>query len=169
MKEFVIPFIGLKTGKHTFAFELGPSFFEAFESDLLEGPELKVHLELEKSSNMLVLSLSSTGVSHTLCDRCGGDLDFKLETHERIIVKFGDESYGDNEEIIVLHPGAYELDVSHIIYEMVIMGLPARRTHARPELCDQEALKRLSKLKREDEDIEEPGDPRWDALKNIRN
>lgn len=167
MKEFVIPFTGLKTGGHTYDFEIGKSFFEAYESDLLEAPEFKVHLELEKSSNMLVLNFTATGVSHTQCDRCGSPLDVELVTAERIVVKFGDNPTADDEGIIVLHHSDYEIDVSQIIYEMIVIAMPAKRVHARPELCDQEALKRLSEL--EKEDLEEPGDPRWDALKNLRN
>ncbi len=167
MKEFVIPFLGLKTGKHTYDFEIGQSFFEAFESDSLEKPSIEVRLELEKMSNMLVLNLSAKGVSHTICDRCGGDLDMDIESHERIIVKFGDEPYGDTDGIIMLNPGAYEIDVSIPIYEMLILNLPTRHIHPRTDLCDREALKRLSDF--ENDDNEQTGDPRWDALKKLKN
>lgn len=167
MKEFVIPFLGLKTGKHTYDFEIDQSFFEAFESDLLENPSIQVRLELDKMSNMLVLDLSAKGVSHTICDRCGGDLDMDIETHERIIVKFGEEPYGDTDEIIMLDSGAYEIDVSLSIYEMLILNLPARHIHPHTNLCDREALKRLSEF--EHDETEQTGDPRWEALKKLRN
>ncbi len=46
--EFLIPFVGLKIGKHLFDFEVGNSFFESMEYSIIEQGNVKVTLELDK-------------------------------------------------------------------------------------------------------------------------
>jgi uncharacterized metal-binding protein YceD (DUF177 family) len=166
MKEFVIPFFGLKEGKHTYKFNIDRSFFEAFESTLLEDAAIEVILEFEKMSNMLVLSFDANGSTHIPCDRCGDFFDMPVDASERLIVKFGDEPFEQTDEIIVLEHDQHEIDVSQEIYEMLILSLPRKRVHARKKDCNQEALNRLGSNK---SDKENTIDPRWEALKKLKN
>lgn len=165
MKEFVIPFFGLKEGKHKFKFDVGRSFFEAFENSLLDDGEISVTLDLEKMSNMLILQFKAKGSTRVSCDRCGDDFDLPIKTSERLIVKFGEEDFEQTEEIIVLHRDAHEIDVSQEIYEMLVLSLPNKRVHPRKSDCNAEAIERLNSFKsNEDTNI----DPRWDALKKLK-
>lgn len=75
MKEFIIPFFGLKEGKHEFSFVIGQAFFEAFENSLLDDADVTVKLELEKLSTMLILNFKAKGTTRVSCDRCGDDFD----------------------------------------------------------------------------------------------
>jgi hypothetical protein len=45
MKEFTIPFLGLKHGRHVFTFEVKDKFFEAF--DFSEIHKADFHLEVD--------------------------------------------------------------------------------------------------------------------------
>ena len=48
MGEYVIPFVGLKTGIHTYEFDVDDTFFEGFEYSIIEKGKVHVKLELEK-------------------------------------------------------------------------------------------------------------------------
>ena len=52
--EYVIPFVGLKTGVHTYEFEIGDAFFEGFEYSIIQKAKVHVKLELEKKETMLI-------------------------------------------------------------------------------------------------------------------
>lgn len=165
MKEYVIPIYGLKPGKHHYDFEIDQSFFEVFESELLRDADLKVSLDLEKSSNMIQLYFSANGNGTVDCDRCGDDMTISLTCSEKVIVKFSEEPSPDEDEIIVLAPSEHELDVSRRIYEMIVLNMPTKRVHEKIEDCNQEAIKRLSTIEdRESDDI----DPRWEALRKLK-
>lgn len=165
MKEFIIPFFGLKEGKHEFKFIIGQSFFEAFENSLLDDADVTVKLNLEKLSTMLILNFKAKGTTRVSCDRCGDDFDLPINTSHKLIVKFGEEAFEQTDDIVVLHHDAHDFDVSQEIYEMLVLSLPNKRVHARKSDCNQEAIELLKSFKSNEE---ENTDPRWDALKKLK-
>ncbi len=48
--EFLIPFIGLKLGKHQFDFNINKTFFEDFDYHEFENCDIKVAVVLEKKA-----------------------------------------------------------------------------------------------------------------------
>ena len=48
LTEFVLPFIGLKDGKHIFEFDIDTTFFNAFEFNDFDRPAIKVKLLFDK-------------------------------------------------------------------------------------------------------------------------
>jgi uncharacterized metal-binding protein YceD (DUF177 family) len=97
----------------------------------------------------------------------------------KLLVRFGDTYNNDNEELLVLPFGEFELDIAQYIYEMIALSVPLRRVH--PGVQDgslkTEALERLKELILEEhkdevdednkKDKEENIDPRWDKLKQL--
>ena len=66
--EFLIPFVGLKLGKHQFEFQINKEFFEDYGYDEFESCDIKVNLVLEKKSTMLELHFKHKGTVHVPCD-----------------------------------------------------------------------------------------------------
>jgi hypothetical protein len=54
--EFLIPFIGLKLGKHQFEYQISKEFFDNFDYDEFESANIKVNVAFEKKSTMLELN-----------------------------------------------------------------------------------------------------------------
>ena len=52
-KEFIIPFVGLKLGKHQFEYQINNSVFEIFDFSEFEKSNIKVNVVLEKKANLL--------------------------------------------------------------------------------------------------------------------
>ena len=164
--RMIIVFSGLKEGVHHFEIKVTPEFFEQFEYSLIHEAFVKVNVELEKKSNMLLFDIEFNGEIITPCDRCTEDMSVPVEGEEHLIVKFGNET-SDKDEIIFIDENAYEIDLSQQIYEYINLLLPERNVHKKQKDCNQTVLEKLKKLSVK-EDPEE-NDPRWDALKNLKN
>ena len=52
LKEFIIPFIGLKLGKHSFDFKINKTFFEYFEYEDFNNSEIDLDVLLIKKNTM---------------------------------------------------------------------------------------------------------------------
>jgi uncharacterized metal-binding protein YceD (DUF177 family) len=91
----------------------------------------------------------------------------------KLIVRFGEEFNNDNEELLILPHGEFEIDIAQFIYEMIVLSVPLRRVH--PGIKDgtlkTEALTKLNELKvkeiKEENKEKENIDPRWDKLKQL--
>ena len=51
-KEFLIPFIGLKPGKHHFEYHINNTFFEIFDYHEFNNSNIKVNVVLEKKNTL---------------------------------------------------------------------------------------------------------------------
>jgi uncharacterized metal-binding protein YceD (DUF177 family) len=173
-KEFLIPFVGLKQGKHQFEFEINKAFFDDFGFDEYNDVNVKVNLVLEKKITMLELSFKHKGTVNVPCDTTNEDFDLPIKGKLNLLVKFGDEFNNDHDEILILPHGEYQVDVSQYIYEMIILSVPSKRIH--PGVKDgtvaADILDKLNELspkeeQKEVEETKENTDPRWDELKKL--
>lgn len=175
LKAFTIPFVGLKQGKHQFEFDIDNEFFEHFEYDEFNGANVKVDLILEKKSTMLELTFKASGTVNLNCDLTNEPFDQPIESGLFLVVKFGEEYNDDNEDLLILPHGEYEINVQQYIYELIVLAVPSKRVHPgvingslQSEVLDK--LEELSpKENKETKEKEEDIDPRWNKLKNLLN
>jgi len=174
LKQFSIPFTGLKLGKHQFDFEIDKSFFDAFEYSLVKDGALKTTLELDKQETMLILNFHIWGTIQLNCDKCLAEFGQPIDIKERQIVKFAeDELESDDLEIIVLNRKESEIDVSEMIYEFINVAIPYINNCEQAgtnQKCDPEMLATLEKLAsgNAEQEEEKTDDPRWEALKKLK-
>jgi uncharacterized metal-binding protein YceD (DUF177 family) len=83
-----------------------------------------------------------------------------------------DESFENDDNIWQLHEKAYELDLTHFLYETIELALPTQLIHPDDEngnpTCNPEMLQKLAELAPKEEQQTTETDPRWDALKNLK-
>lgn len=169
-KEYIIPFSGLKEGKHKFKYTIENKFFESFSYDEFNGAKIDLLLQLNKQSTMLELEMTATGSVHVDCDLTGEPFDQPIEASLGLVVKFGDKFNNEDDEILIIPHGEHQIDIAQYIYEMLVLAVPTKRVH--PGVSDgslkSDVLKRLEDLQpRESIDNKDKTDPRWDALKNL--
>jgi len=171
--EFLIPFIGLKLGKHQFEFEIKKTFFDSFEYHEYENCDIKVNVVLEKKTTMLELAFKHKGTVYVPCDLTNEMFDLPVKGKIKLVVQFGEEFNDDNEELLILPHGEHQIDVSQYIYEMIVLSVPLKRIHpgVKDGTLPTESLEALSKLTTKEEKKEnkqeENTDPRWDKLKQL--
>ena len=164
--EFIIQFVGLKIGTHRYEFNIDKSFFEGVENTLIDDANVLVELALEKKETMMIAEFSLSGTVTTPCDRCNDPMEVQIHGDYRIVYKFGTE-VSEDENLIILHPESYELNVSAPIYELLVISLPARRIHPEGE-CNEEVMDLYNKYivnanqPDEDDEWDEDDDEDWD-------
>ncbi len=172
LKQFNIPFVGLKEGSHKFEYQINKTFFEAFQYDEFNDSDINVSIDFEKKSTLMKLKLNMEGTVNVPCDVTSESFDQPIDGTLSLIVKFGPEFNDDGEEIIVLPYEEFQINVAQHIYELIVLSVPTKRIH--PKVVDgtmeSEALKKLKELEyNDDKSVEETEDtdPRWDKLKNL--
>ncbi len=115
--EYVIRFSGLKEGIHQFNFEIGKTFFEQLDYSEVQNGELKVNVDFEKKTTMLVVNFEIEGKVELMCDKCTDDFYLAIKGEEELIYKFGEGETND-EKIIMIPEHEIEIDLAHPIYEL---------------------------------------------------
>lgn len=160
LNHFIIPFIGLKAGNHSFTFEIDDKFFEHFEYSEIRKGKLHIDCLLEKQDRMMVLYFDIAGMVRVPCDRCAEEFDQHIEGRQKLIVKFGLDRTEESEEILVISEKEHELDVSQFLYEYIHLLLPIKKVHGTDEngnsLCDPEVIRYISEI--EDHPVVSPRD-----------
>ncbi|RAR72561.1 YceD family protein [Flavobacterium aciduliphilum] len=171
--EFLIPFIGLKLGKHQFEFEIKKSFFDEFEYHEYDDCLVHVKVVLEKKTTMLEIQFKHKGTVLVPCDLTGEMFDLPIKGKLKLVVQFSDEFNNDNEELLILPHGEHQIDLSQYIYEMIVLSVPFKRVHPgiKEGTLQVETLETLSqkdnKEAKETQKEEIHTDPRWDKLKQL--
>ncbi len=175
-KEYLIPFIGLKLGKHHFEYQINNAFFEIFDYHEFNNSNIKVNVVLEKKSNLLELAFKHKGTVNVPCDMTNEEFDLPIKGKMKLIVRFGDIYNNDNEELLILPHGEFQIDIAQYLYEMIVLSVPLKRIH--PGIKDgslnTEVLQKLKELTIKEQKKEHKKeqknkdiDPRWDKLKQL--
>ncbi len=172
-KEYTIPFVGLKIGKHHFDYQIDKKFFEHFEYEDFNDVDVNTALVLNKKTTLLELNFQVSGFVNVNCDLTNEPYNQMIEGDFNLVVKFGDEYNDDFEDIVILPHGDYEINVSQYIYELIILSLPIKKIHPGVEdgTLDSDILKKLEELSPksldDNKETSEGIDPRWNTLKKL--
>lgn len=169
-QEFLIPFVGLKLGKHQFEYQIDNAFFENFEYDEFDAANVTVNVVLEKKSTMLEIGFKHKGTVTVPCDLTNELFDLPVKGKFHLVVQFGEEFNDENEELLILPHGEFQVDLSQYIYEMIALSVPQKRIHpgVKDGTLNSQALEKLKELEVKDvKEVEEETDPRWDKLKQL--
>jgi len=169
-KEFIIPFSGLKQGKHKFEFKIDNKFFESFGYDEFNGAAIESEVLLNKTSTMLELEFESKGTVNVDCDITSEAYDQEVASNMELVVKFGNEYNDEDDEILIIPHNSHQVNIAQYLYEMLVLAVPQKRIH--PGIADgtlkSKALDRLEELQpKETRKNKDKNDPRWDKLKNL--
>ncbi|WP_090292283.1 YceD family protein [Flagellimonas zhangzhouensis] len=171
LKEFFIPFSGLKLGKHDFVYEIDNAFFESFEYQEFNGASIRVKAILEKMSTMMELQIEAEGTVNVDCDLTGEPFDQSIESDLHLVIKFGEEYNDEDDEILIIPHGEHQINIAQYVYEMLVLAVPQKRIHPGVEdgTLQSEILDKLEELqpKETKESSDDKTDPRWDDLKKL--
>lgn len=173
LKDYTIQFVGLKVGNHHFDYQIDNTFFKEFDFDEFNTTNLKVNLLFEKKTTLLELTFNVEGIVNVNCDVTNEPFDLEVEDGFKLVIKFGEDYNDDNEEMLIIPHGEYQINIAQYIYELIVLSIPAKKVH--PGVLDgtlkSDILNKLEELSPEEGKIEENNtketDPRWDKLKKL--
>jgi len=169
LKAFTIKFVGLKLGEHCFEYDIENTFFEHFEYNEFNDSNVKVDVLLNKKTTLMEFSFKAAGTVNINCDLTNEPYDQEVSNEFDLVVKFGDEFNDENEEILILPHGEYELNIAQYLYELIVLAVPTKRIHpgVKDGTLKSDILEKLEELQPKTETKPEGNDPRWDTLKKL--
>lgn len=169
LRQYAIPFKGLKEGKHDFNFVIDNSFFEQFESSEVKKGLVNVQVELIKHSQFLELQFDVNGKITVNCDRCLEPFVIRVSHQAKLYIRFGEKTLEQSDELLILANSENEVLLDQLIYEYIHLAIPIQCIH--PEIdeisgCNPEMIEKLNA-----HDVDGPEnaseDPRWEILKGL--
>ena len=112
---FLIPFVGLKDGIHHFDFAINNELFEGYDFFDFKKADLKVNMVFEKKNTMLNLDFKASGKVNVPCDLSNELFDLSISSDFHLVVKFGDSDNLNDDELLILPHGSYQIDVANYI------------------------------------------------------
>lgn len=175
--RYNIEIYGLEDKTYEFDYELGPEFFREVPQELIEKGNFKVHLVLDKSSTMIQLRFTIQGAAELTCDRSLEVFDEPVDTRGKIILKFGDHEEELTEEISIIHRNRTRINVAGYIFELIALSLPMKKIHPDLRGPGGQVSDEGESLVYSSESPDPAGtegesdklDPRWEALKKLKN
>jgi uncharacterized metal-binding protein YceD (DUF177 family) len=122
---------------------------------------------------MLEVTFKHKGAVNVPCDMTNEEFDLPIKGSMKLFVRFGDAFNNDNEELLILPHGEFEIDIAQYVYEMIVLSVPLKRIHpgVKDGSLNTEALTKLKELSvkelKKENKKEENIDPRWDKLKQL--
>lgn len=172
LKEFTIPFVGLKIGEHHFDYQIDNKFFEHFEYKEFNQVKVEAGVLLEKKATLLDLHFKINGLVNVNCDISNEPYDQAIEDDFDLVVKFGEVFNDEREDLLIIPHGSYEINIAQYIYELIVLSVPIKRVHPGIEdgTLQSDILKKLEELSpnnNKNNTSSEDIDPRWDKLKRL--
>ena len=164
---------------------LDSRFFTDVDGEDIQKGKVNTQLIISKKGGAFDLSFSFSGMIVVSCDRCLDDMDLPIETTAHLIVKLGKDYSEESDEIVVIPESEGIINLAWFLYEFVALAIPIKHVHA-PGKCNKQMTTKLKKhtVKSDDDDQpfgsednvvitddepeEERVDPRWDALKGLK-
>ena len=166
-ETYQIDFKGLQEKETNLEYDLNDSFFAALDGAQLEHGALHVSVSIRKAAGLFELLFHTEGDVTVSCDLCLDDMQQPISADNRLLVKLGEETNTEDDELITVSEDSGVLDLSWFIYEFIMLAIPIKHVHA-PGKCNHvmtEKLEELSAARSSDEAKEI--DPRWSALANL--
>jgi len=169
LERFEIDLKSLTDEVTTFEWDLDNVYFDALDETEVESGALHVSLSIRKASGFFELQFHTVGTVDIPCDRCLELMEQPIETDNVLMVKFGSTNSEDDNAVIVDEKEGM-IDTSWYIYEFIVLAIPIQHVHA-PGKCNPamtRVLEELSADRSGDEESNQPIDPRWEKLKNLK-
>lgn len=184
-KLYSVDLKNLSPGVHEFEYLLENKFFVDIDGDQVQKGKVKVNLTVKRSLVAFDMSFQLEGVVMVPCDRCLDEMELPIDTHNRLVVKFGKDYAEESDEVVVIPEDEGAINLAWFLYEFIALAIPMKHIHA-PGKCNKTMSSKLKKHTTRSADDEDEfdddmaddsitmdddsvgtSDPRWDALKGL--
>ena len=164
----------LPFGTQSINYHLDGGFFRDKEPVEVMSASVEVEVTMTRKTEVdYEMSMSCQGTLTIPCDRCLEAMTHDVDvTYQLSVRQEGEELDDSNEKVLIVPASWRELDVEPLVRDTVLLTVPIMHTHEEGE-CDQAMLSALQAHEaleeRENENVEAATDPRWEALRKLKN
>lgn len=174
-REFDIDIYKLSDKKHQYQYNVNAQFFENFPNSPIEKGELQVLVTLDKQPRLIQVDFEVTGTVTLVCDRSLEEFEYPLHIQEMLLYQYGEEEKELNDEIIIITRNTQRINLAQHIYEFIGVSIPMKKIHPKFRTADDDlpfphgSVVFTTANDTNAEENQEGTDPRWEALKKLRN
>ena len=173
LSDFSIDIYKLANGVHQYQYSMDDSFFALFEYSTVEDGSLTAEVTLDKQVTLITARFVIDGTVRLICDRSLEEFDYPLHTAETLLYQYGEKEEELTDEITVITAHTQQINVAQPIYEFIALAVPMKRLHPRfAEDDDPFTEGEIVFSSQSEQDVvptQSDSDPRWDALKKLKN
>jgi uncharacterized metal-binding protein YceD (DUF177 family) len=118
---------------------------------------------------MINLRLRIEGEVELTCDRSLDTFLFPLKVEETVLYKFGEENEEVSEDLQIIRWDTERINLMQVIYDVINLAVPLKKLHPRFDEDDEEDELIFSTRGEEEEELPKTEDPRWEALRKLKN
>lgn len=167
LKKYDIDISKLNLGQFEYSFQIDDSFFELFDYSIIDQGSLKGDLVLEKTSTFISLHFQIAGILKLVCDRSLDVFDYKMNTDNELVLRFGDENMEISDEIEIISYKTQMINVASYIYEFISVAVPMKKLH--PRYADEPENDQIIYTSGDEQEEKSEIDPRWLELKKLKH
>ncbi len=137
--------------------------------------KLTADVSLQKSESMIQMIFKVEGTIELTCDRSLDLFDQPISFENTMIYKFGDEEKELSEDVMIILNDTQTINIADLLFEFIGLQVPMKKLHPRFQEDDndqEEGIMVYSSTvddSKTEEQQEEDVDPRWAALKKLKN
>ena len=167
-RKFEISIFNLSNKVHEYRFPINETLIGLFEQSIAERGEGNCEVTLTRSETMMTLHFNLKARVELICDISVKPFWHDIAVEKDIMVKFGEEKAELSEDVIVIPWDTQFFNVAEYIYQFLLLSIPMKRIH--PDIKDEERpdIVYSSTEREQEEKRDEAIDPRWAALKHLK-
>lgn len=154
---------GLSYAIHHFHYDFGDTFFKQYGSEILSKGTFSADVTLDKRETFIEATFLIQGIAKLVCDRSLDEFDYPMVINRKIIFKFGDENKEISEDVLMIHRHTDTLKLGQYLFEFIGLEVPMKKLH--PRYKTEKEVEGIIFTSGQKNLI----DPRWDALKKLKN
>lgn len=174
----------IPNGEHLYEMPINDEFFSLFDYGLLEKGTASAKIRLVKTETMITVYADVDGAVELSCDRSLEQYPHPIELQEVLYIKYSDEELPLEDDLLLITHNTQKINLAQFLYEIIGASLPMKKIHPDYRREDDDDLEDESEgtvvyssqpagdeTDSGDSSVEddEPVDPRWQALKNLRD
>jgi uncharacterized metal-binding protein YceD (DUF177 family) len=170
LTEFDIQIYKLSNKIHEYEYAVNDSFFAKFEGEIVESGDFLIKIALDKRENIIELNIFFDGYINLICDRSLKDFKQNTSIEKKVLFKYGEEEAELKEDVFIITKNTQTINLAHFIYETIALEVPLKKIHPDEQVEDEDTDEYIyidDSLDSEKDN--EVADPRWEALKNLKN
>jgi uncharacterized metal-binding protein YceD (DUF177 family) len=167
LRDHTITIAGLPEGQHNFPFLLEDAFFSMTGNDELRGGAVRVNVSMLRTADLWVADVEAKGSVKVNCDRCDGPLEVAVAGKLRHLYRLASPGQEEDEDLTLIAPDQQTINLTHTLYECIVLALPARRVHSTGQ-CDPAVQAVLDRMQETNDQVG-PTDARWAALEALKS
>ncbi len=148
--------------------QLDDTFFALVKGEEVQQGSVVADVQIRPVEQAFDLNIKVEGEVQLTCDRCLDAYMQPVAATQHLVITLGDD-FEEDEHTMTIPVEQSEIDLSWLIYELIVLALPFRHVHA-PGNCNP-AMMSVLEAHSANRSGEERAtvDPRWSELEKLKN